>query len=140
MMTNMARRVLAGIGFGGLLLVATLSGCGADEAEVDDPANQQQGANDVNGDEPDLDRPKYTVIPGTGPKQVERTFEVLVPVSEEGTAEVYIDDATTGQGQSFWMTQGDKVEYGGWTFEAIFVGDTLFQFIATSPDGTVYPN
>jgi hypothetical protein len=107
---------------------------------VDDPANQQQGANDVNGDEPDLDRPKYTVIPGRGSAQVEQAFQVLVPVSEEGTAEVYIDDLASGQGGSFSMAQGDSVEYGGWTFEAIYVSGTLFHFIATSPDGTVYPN
>lgn len=131
---------LLGVGLGGWLLLLSGTGCGGDQNDVDPPTATDEGASEVSDDQPDLDQPKYTVIPGRGSASVEQAFEVSVEYVEDDKGQVWIDDDATNEGKYFQMAQGDTVEFGGWTFEAVYVSETLFHFTATSPDGQVFPD
>ena len=131
-MTKFSYGALPGAIIFGILSIGGVTACGDDDANASQPTT---GVDEVD----DENTASYTLFPATGSVSVEGRFEVSMDYIEDGAGRFWIDDSQSGEGQYFDIGLGQSVSYGDWSFEVTALGEDSAQFVATSPDGKVFP-
>lgn len=126
----------AGLVVGGLLMAGT-AGCGLfDNAEPQSGGNVTATSQDDQAAEiPD----GYTIFSSGGAQVVEGAFDVRLLEIADGTGYFAISDNSSDETRDFPLALDDSAEYGGWTFEVVYLGNQTAIFTATSPEGITHP-